>query len=85
MKPTPFRVDDIDQSAHLRKARMAGSGTLRCGTQQLLSGRKGPDTSPLPWFLPDAIRIRGGLARQFSSVWLFHRGSHPEATAGAPN
>ena len=36
--------------------------------------------SPLPWFLPGSIRIRGGAARDFSSVWPFHRGIHPEAT-----
>jgi hypothetical protein len=35
---------------------------------------------PLPWFLPGSKRIRGGAAREFSSVWPFHRGIHPEAT-----
>ncbi|SUZ33552.1 hypothetical protein ROE7235_03324 [Roseibaca ekhonensis] len=35
---------------------------------------------PLRWFLPGLIRIRGGLARNFSSDWLFHRGIHLEAT-----
>ena len=37
-------------------------------------------TAPLPWFLPSAIRIRGGLARHFASAWLFHRGIHFEAS-----
>ena len=35
---------------------------------------------PLLWFLPGPNRIRGGLARHFASAWLFHRGSHLEAT-----
>jgi hypothetical protein len=35
---------------------------------------------PLPWFLPGAICIRGGLARHFASAWLFHRGIHFEAS-----
>ena len=36
--------------------------------------------TPLPWFLPGPICIRGGLARHFASAWLFHRGIHLEAT-----
>ena len=40
----------------------------------------GQMTAPLPWFLPGAIRIRGGLARHFASAWLFHRGIHLEST-----
>ena len=36
--------------------------------------------TPVPWFLPGAIRIRGGLARHFASAWLFHRGIHVEAS-----
>jgi len=37
---------------------------------------------PLRWFLPGAIRIRGGRARDFASDWIPHRGIHPEATCG---
>ena len=37
-------------------------------------------TGPLPWFLPGPLRIRGGLARKFSSDLDFHRGIHLEAT-----
>ena len=35
---------------------------------------------PLPWFLPGAIRIRGGAARKFASVRRFHRGIQAEST-----
>ena len=41
------------------------------------------DPTPPAWFLPGPIRIRGGLARHFSSDWLFHRGIHLEATPAA--
>ena len=40
----------------------------------------GEEHTPLTWFLPGAIRIRGGLAQHFASAWLFHRGIHFEAT-----
>ena len=40
----------------------------------------GEEHTPLTWFLPGAIRIRGGSARHFASAWLFHRGIHLEAT-----
>ena len=43
--------------------------------------RSEPGASPPPaWFLPGPIRIRAYSARDFSSVWPFHRGIHPEAT-----
>lgn len=38
------------------------------------------DHPPPAWFLPGTIRIRGGAAWDFSSVWPFHRGIHPEST-----
>ena len=40
----------------------------------------GTGLTPLPWFLPGPIGIRGGLARHFASAWLFHRGIHFEAS-----
>lgn len=36
--------------------------------------------TPLPWFLPGGIRIRGGAARKFASVRRFHRGIQAEST-----
>jgi hypothetical protein len=38
---------------------------------------------PLPWFLPGPLRIRGGAARKFPSVWPFHWGIHLEASTRA--
>jgi hypothetical protein len=45
-------------------------------------GGSGPETmlSPPAWFLPGPERMRGGAARHFASAWIFHRGSHLEAT-----
>jgi hypothetical protein len=66
----------------LRIAWMAGPGKLHRSVSQEPSGWCGPRMSytPLLWFLPIPIPIRGGGARQFSSEWLFHRGIHPEST-----
>ena len=36
--------------------------------------------SPLAWFLPGPVCMRGGAARQFASGSHFHRGIHPEST-----
>ncbi len=32
--------------------------------------------TPLAWFLPGPIRMRGGAARHFASARHFHLGSH---------
>lgn len=55
-------------------------GSCAAATVILAKVRNGPAPHPRPWFLPSAKRIRGGAARDFSSVWPFHRGIHPEAT-----
>lgn len=42
----------------------------------LEGGQRRGGLTPFPWFLPGGLRIRGGAARDFFSVWPFHRGIH---------
>ena len=77
----------LPRVAYIRPtSRRTGAECLLCGILPGRVARACPAAMgrqrmpPLAWFLQGPIRIRGGLARHFASAWLFHRGSHLEAT-----
>ena len=48
--------------------------------EDTLSGAFFSAPTPLAWFLPGPVCMRGGAARHFASDWLLHRGIQAEAT-----
>ena len=52
--------------------------------EESLSGAFVSPRSPLAWFLPGRVRMRGGAARRFASGRHFHRGIQAESTSPGP-